>query len=85
MHRTDAEIFAQARRALDESPSLPATVRVHVTNATAWLTGTVRLAAQRTEAEDIVRQVPGVERIVNKIRVTRTARPEGFEPPETLV
>ena len=84
-HRTDAEIFAQARKALDERPSIPATVRVHIDDGTAWLTGTVRLASERVEAEDVVRQVPGVLRIVNKISVTQTASPEGFEPPDTSV
>jgi osmotically-inducible protein OsmY len=83
--RTDTEIFAQARKSLDERPSIPATVRVHIDNGTAWLTGTVRLTSQRVEAEDVVRQVPGVQHIVNKIAVAQPASPEGFEPPDIPV
>jgi osmotically-inducible protein OsmY len=81
-HRTDAEIFAQARKALDERPSIPAAVRVHVDDGAAWLTGTVQLTSERAEAEDVVRQVPGVQRIVNTIAVAKPVSPEGFEPPD---
>jgi osmotically-inducible protein OsmY len=83
--RTDTEIFAQARKALDDRPSIPATVRVHIDDGTAWLTGTVRLTSERVEAEDVVRQVPGVQHIVNKIAVAQPASPEGFEPPDISV
>ena len=78
----DAEIFAQARRALDDRPSIPPTVRVHIDGGTAWLTGTARLPAERAEAEAVVRAVPGVRRIVNNVSVTRSVDPEGFEPPD---
>jgi hypothetical protein len=81
--RTDTEIFSQVRKALDERLSVPATVRVHIDDGTAWLTGTVRLSSERMEAEDVVRQVPGVQRIMNEITVTQTASAEGFEPPDT--
>ena len=79
--RTDTDIFAVARKTLDDSPSIPATVRVHVDDGTAWLTGTVRLASERVAAGDLVRRVPGVRRLVNKLVVTRTVSLEGFEPP----
>jgi osmotically-inducible protein OsmY len=79
---TDAEIFARARRALDDRPSIPATVRVHIDDGVAWLTGTSRLAAERAEAEAIVREVPGVQRVVNNVSVTQPVNPEGFEPPD---
>jgi hypothetical protein len=69
-------------KALDERPSIPATVRVHIDDGTAWLTGTVRLTSERVEAEDVVRQIPGVQRIVNKIAVAQLPSEEGFEPPE---
>ena len=82
---TDAEIFAQARRALDDRPSIPATVRVHIDDGTAWLTGTARLAAERAEAEVVVRGVPGVQRVVNNVTVARPVNPEGFEPPDPAV
>lgn len=81
-HRTDAEIFTEARQALDRQPSIPATVRVHVEHRTAWLTGMVLLAAERMEAEDIVRHVPGVERVVNQIVIAAPRSAEGFEPPD---
>ena len=42
VHRTDAEIFADARRALDHSPRVPEGVRVHVANGVVTLTGDVR-------------------------------------------
>lgn len=81
-HRTDADIFAQARKALDERPTIPATVRVHIDDGVAWLTGTVRRAGERTEAQDVVREVPGIRRVVNKISVAQPPSAEGFEPPE---
>ena len=80
--RTDTDIFAEARKALDERPSIPATVRVHIDDGVAWLTGMARRASERMEAEDIVRHVPGVLRIVNKITVAEPPIAEGFEPPE---
>ena len=78
---TDAEVFGAARRALDLRPGVPAAVRVHVDDGVATLTGTVRLPSERAEAEDALRQVPGVRRIVNDIAVTQVPRPEGSEPP----
>jgi pyruvate, water dikinase len=81
--RPDAEVFAEARTALDQRPSIPATVRVHINDGVAWLTGTVRLAAERAEAEETVRAVRGVARVVNEITVAQRVSPEGFEPPDT--
>jgi osmotically-inducible protein OsmY len=82
LRRTDADIFAEARKALDERPSIPATVRVHMEDGVAWLTGMARRVSERTEAEDVVRQVPGVQRVVNEITVAEPPSAEGFEPPE---
>jgi osmotically-inducible protein OsmY len=79
--RPDADIFAQARRALDRRPSIPATVRVHIDDGVAWLTGMVRRTSERTEAEDVVREVPGVQSVVNKITFAEPPNKEGFEPP----
>ena len=79
--RTDTDIFAEARKALDDRPSIPATVRVHIDDGVAWLTGMARRASERKEAEDIVRHVPGVQRIVNKVTVAEPPSVEGFEPP----
>jgi osmotically-inducible protein OsmY len=81
--RTDTEIFAQARKALDQRPSIPATVRVHIDDGVAWLTGMARRISERTEAEDVVRQIPGVQHVVNKITVAERPSEEGFEPPDT--
>jgi osmotically-inducible protein OsmY len=83
--RPDADIFAQARKALDEHPSIPATVRVHIDDGIAWLTGTVRVTSERAAADEVVRQVPGVQRIVNELVIAQPASPEGFEPPDTSV
>ena len=80
--RTDTDIFAEARKALDERPSIPATVHVHVDSGVAWLTGMARRASERIEAEGVVRQIRGVERIVNKITVAEVPDPDGPEPSE---
>ena len=79
-HRSDTEVFAEARKALDERPSIPAAVRVHIDDGVAWLTGMARHASERTEAENVVRQVRGVQRVVNKIVVAEPAPAEIFEP-----
>jgi osmotically-inducible protein OsmY len=80
-HPADAEVFAAARRALDGRPSIPATVRVHVNGGVAWLTGTVRSAAERLEAESVVHGVAGVRRVVNTLVVGAAPDPTGLEPP----
>ena len=63
-HRSDADIFLDARRALDERPGVPADVRVHVDHGTVTLTGSVRWPLERSEAEGTVRQIAGVVRVV---------------------
>lgn len=80
--RSDAEIFADARLALDRQPNVPSTVRIHVEHGNATLTGSVRRVAERNEAEDAVRGVPGVVRVVNDITVARMPSAEGFEAPD---
>ena len=79
--RTDTEIFAEARKALDECPWIPATVRVHIEDGFAWLTGMARHASERTDAGEIVRQVRGVAGVVNKITVAEPPNADAFEPP----
>jgi osmotically-inducible protein OsmY len=81
-HRPDAEIFIDARRALDERPTVPATVRVHVHDGVATLTGSVRLPSQQLEAEETVKHVPGLRRLVNDIVVSEMPSVLGFERPE---
>ena len=81
-HRPDAEIFVDARRALDERPTVPATVHVHVNKGVATLTGSVRFASQQLEAEDAIRHVPGLRRLVNDLVVSEMPNVLGFERPE---
>ena len=82
-HRLDPDIFAAARKALDDDPRVPQDVRVHVDRGKVTLTGTVRWQQERSEAETVVRQIDGVRRIVNNITVANVANPEGFEAPES--
>ena len=82
-HRLDPDIFAAARKALDDDPRVPQDVRVHVDRGEVTLTGTVRWQQERSEAETVVRQVDGVRRIVNNITVANVVNPEGFEAPES--
>ncbi len=81
--RLDPDIFAAARKALDDDPRVPQDVRVHVDRGTVTLTGTVRWPHEKSEAESIVRPIDGVERVVNNITVANVANAEGFEAPES--
>jgi len=80
--RSDPDIFSAARKALDDHPSVPQEVRVHVDRGTVTLTGSVRWPQERSEAEDVVRRVDGVLRVVNNIIVAHIANPEGVEAPD---
>jgi osmotically-inducible protein OsmY len=80
--RPDAEIFVEARHALDEQPVVPATVHLHVNQGVTTLTGSVRLPSQQLEAEGAIRHVPGIRRLVNDIVVAEMPSVLGFEPPE---
>jgi osmotically-inducible protein OsmY len=79
--RPDADVFAEARHALDRASTFPATVRVHVRGGTATLTGTVRTASESANAAEVVQHVRGVERVVNSISVAQPPSEKGFEPP----
>lgn len=68
--QSDAAVFADARKHLDDCPTVPSTVRVHVENGLVTLTGSVPRASQRTDAEDTVRPLIGDRRLLNKITVT---------------
>jgi osmotically-inducible protein OsmY len=81
--RLDPDIFAAARKALDDDPRVPQDVRVHVDRGTVTLTGTVRWQHEKSEAEHIARHIDGVQRIVNNITVANVANPEGLEAPES--
>jgi osmotically-inducible protein OsmY len=80
--RTDPEIFAEARHALDVLPSVPSTIHVHVEGGVATLTGSVQQPAAREQAERAVRQVHGVRRVVNQIVVAPLPSPSGLEAPD---
>jgi osmotically-inducible protein OsmY len=81
--RLDPDIFAAARKALDDNPGIPQDVRVHVDRGTVTLTGTVRRQHEKSEAESVVRRVEGVRRIVNDITVAQVVNAAGFEAPES--
>lgn len=82
VHRSDAEIFAEARKALDDQPTVPQGVHVHVNSGTATLTGSVKWPFERTDAEQAVRGVEGIRGLVNKIVVAQAVNPAGFEAPD---
>ncbi|HET7218462.1 MAG TPA: BON domain-containing protein [Vicinamibacterales bacterium] len=82
VRRSDAEIFGDARLALDRASGVPGTVHVHVNQGIATLTGTVHKVFELTQAEDAVRKVAGVTRVVNELNVVETINPEGFETPD---
>jgi osmotically-inducible protein OsmY len=42
----------------------------------------VRWPSERAEAEEAVRQVKGIRRLVNRITVAEVANAQGFEPPD---
>lgn len=75
--RTDLDIWADARNALDQRPDISATVRVHVNAGIATLTGCVRLALDVAEAEHAVQRVLGVRGVVNHISVARAPSQPG--------
>jgi osmotically-inducible protein OsmY len=81
--RLDSDVFAEARKALDDNPSVPQDVRVHVDRGTVTLTGTVRWPREKSEAETVVRRIVGVLGVVNRITVAQVVNPEGFEAPES--
>jgi osmotically-inducible protein OsmY len=80
--RSDIDIFSAARKALDDHPRVPQDVRVHVDHGTVTLTGNVRWSREQSEAEDAVRRVDGVLRVVNNIIAAHMANPQGFEAPD---
>jgi len=80
--RPDPEIFVDAKKALEDRPSVPPEVHVHVEYGNLTLTGSVRWPFERAEAEAAVRHVEGVRRLVNRITVAAVANAEGFERPD---
>ena len=81
VNRSNAEIFIATRRALDERPAVPGTVRVYVDDRLVILTGTVRRLFEAQEAEEAVRSMVGDRRLVNDIVVTEVVDAQSFESP----
>ena len=81
-YRTDPEIFVDAKKALEDRPSIPPEVHVHVEYGNVTLTGSVRWPFERAEAEEAVRHVKGIRRLVNRITVAEVASAEGFDRPD---
>jgi osmotically-inducible protein OsmY len=69
MERTDADIAADAARALKLGPGIPENVQVIVHNGHVTLTGKVEWLLQKEQAEKAVRHVPGVISVLNHIDV----------------
>ena len=74
-NRSDPEIFADVRKALDQRPTVPPGVHVHVYRGAVTLTGSVRQPSERTDAEQAVRTVEGIRSLVNDIIVTEAPNP----------
>jgi osmotically-inducible protein OsmY len=81
-NRSDAAIFAEARKGLDNCPTVPGTVRVHVEDGLVTLTGSVQRPSQRTDAEHVVRPVIGGRHLVNNITVIPAPSTEWFDAPD---
>lgn len=67
--RSDSDIARAAMNHLEWNYSVPATVKVQVTNACVTLAGTVEWQYQKEEAERAVRPLKGVKWVVNEIEV----------------
>lgn len=61
-------------RLQEQAPDLPAYVTVDVRERDAHLIGSVRSAADRSRAEDIVSQVPGIKGVHNELHLYQDAR-----------
>ena len=68
----DQRLTAAVRARLAERPDLSAPNLVYVAtrDSVVYLSGQVATPLQRTEAEELVRETPGVTRVVNSIRLT---------------
>jgi osmotically-inducible protein OsmY len=80
--RSDAEIFADARNVLDQRPTVPQGVHMHVDRGAVKLTGSVRQPFERADAEEAMRAVEGIRSLVNDIIVTQAPNPADFDAPE---
>ena len=69
MERTDPEIAADAARALELRPTLPATIQAVVRHGHLTLTGTVPTLFHGAVAEKAVRHIRGLKEVVNRLTV----------------
>jgi osmotically-inducible protein OsmY len=68
--RTDADIAADAARALKLHPGIPESIQAVVHNGHVSLTGKVEWLVQRERAEDVVRHIRSVRGVQNHIEVS---------------
>lgn len=68
--RSDADIARATMNHLEWNYSVPATVKVQVTDGSVTLTGTAEWQYQKEEAERVVRPLRGVKWVSNEIAVT---------------
>ncbi len=82
---TDDQIASAAVRALRQDEYVPADW-LHVSVSRGWVTleGEVNWDYQRDEAEDVVRDIPGVAGIRNLIRLRPPARPTPAEQQQMI-
>lgn len=73
----DESIEVKARKALNDQPDFGDDVHVNITsmNGIVLLTGEVETADKRDRAMTLIREIPGIRRIVSEIRV---AEPRAF-------
>jgi osmotically-inducible protein OsmY len=67
LDRTDADIAADAARALDLYATIPSGVKASVHNGHVTLTGVVPWPYQKTHAEKIMRHIRGVHGVFNRL------------------
>jgi osmotically-inducible protein OsmY len=72
--RSDADIAAAVRNALDEDVFIPS-ARLHssVTDGEVTLRGELKHCWERDDAEKAVRNIPGVRRVLNEIQISPIA------------
>jgi hyperosmotically inducible protein len=68
----DAKITADVQARLNQSPDLgpPGSIRVQTLNHVVYLNGLVDYGLEKSTAESLAKQVPGVTRVENNIAVS---------------
>src|ERR1035438_147338 len=67
----DDDIYDQVNRKLNNDPDVHGRIKIDVKNGVVTLTGSVGTEKVRAKAEKIVRKVPGVKDVVNKLEIDR--------------